>query len=59
MAYSDPTISEASPVATWNEMQVESQALEGHVAAVHDRRGGNDNHKDCGVRWLLTALESQ
>lgn len=45
MAYSDVTISKASPVATGNEMQVGSEALAGNMAAVLDhQRQENDLH---------------
>lgn len=44
MAYSDVTISKASPVATGNEMQIGSEALAGNMAAVLDQRQENDLH---------------
>ena len=49
MAYRNITISKASPMATWNERQVEGKTLGGHVAATHDQCEGDDHHKDCGV----------
>lgn len=44
MAYSDVTISKASPMATGNEMQVGSEALAGNMTAALDQCQENDLH---------------
>lgn len=44
MAYSDVTISNASPVVTENEMQLGDEALGGNITAALDQCQENDLH---------------